>query len=99
MQQADIFDRLSVELQPRIIFIGNMNELSAYVTLCGKKYFFKNPLEAIESCFNIFMALNVKYPAETKVIWNFVQRYIFKISTQHDLNNIGIKTVYYKLVQ
>ncbi|XP_046802969.1 uncharacterized protein LOC124418972 [Lucilia cuprina] len=67
LEQADTEERNSTELQPKIIFVAPFTNLKANVTLFDKKYTFENPLEAIECCFLIYMALNVEYSKETKL--------------------------------
>lgn len=68
--------------------------MAAYVTLVDNKYTFEDPVKAVETAFLIYWALNIEYPEESKVVWTFVQKYIFGLSTIEDLNKPSIKSVY-----
>lgn len=43
-----------------------------------------NLMGAVEFCFMSFYALNASYPADCKVIWQFLQKYIFEVISDND---------------
>ncbi|XP_055910179.1 uncharacterized protein LOC129944638 [Eupeodes corollae] len=99
--KADDFERQllnsNVGLQPRIIFVGELNCLKAYVTLTDKKYAFENPLDAVQQCFYMYQALHIKYPAESTSVWTFIQIYIFNVKTKFDQVSSSIKSIWRSL--
>lgn len=46
-----------------------------------RKYYFENPLTAIEAAYHFFCGLNISYPIECRYIWNFLEREVFKLNT------------------
>ncbi|XP_055371751.1 uncharacterized protein LOC129618858 [Condylostylus longicornis] len=84
--------KVKVNIQPKIVFIGENIDLT-WVLVSHVKYCFKNPLEAVTACFSVFMGLNIQYPPECKRIWYFVQNYIYKITTKYDKDDAVLKTL------
>lgn len=101
MEKADDYERslsgTNCGLQPRIVFLGTFKNLQAYVTLVDKKYNFAEPLEAVEQCFFLYQALNISYPSESIAVWNFMQIYIFKVTTKFDNSTSSIKSIWHNL--
>ena len=101
---ADTFERIYVEncrksnseIQPRLVFVGVPLEL-AYVLIAHVKYRFEDIKKAIETYMVIFLGLNVKYPEESKRVWYFLQKYIFKITTSYDKPDIVLNTLAHDL--
>ena len=74
-------------IQPRVVFVGDFSALKSYITLVNQKYWFDDPIRCIEACMHLFLALNVKYPPESIVVWNFIQKFIFGVNTKFDSNH------------
>ena len=72
-------------LQPFIVAVGEIDNLtSIYVYIDGTKYLMESSLKAVDVCFKCFQALNANYPSTGQQVWNFLQRYIYKIHTDFD---------------
>lgn len=69
--------------------IGNLpdEQLKSYVTLINKKYYFEDPIKAIEACFHLYYALDLTYPVECVNVWTFLQVYIFGVPLQSNNKN------------
>lgn len=52
--------------------------------VAGHTYIFKNSLEALNTCFNIFIGINIKYPPNCEHVWLFIQKAIYNVTTEHD---------------
>lgn len=67
--------------EPHIIVIAKnlMYIEKTYVVLGKQKYYFDNPLDAIERCFYHFWGLDIQYPPKANHIWYFIQKSIFNI--------------------
>lgn len=65
---------------PRIVLVGDLlSEFICYLTVEHRKYYFENPLKAIEAGFHFFCGLNICYPIECRYIWIFLERVVFKL--------------------
>lgn len=71
-------------LKPTLTFIGNPINV-CYFWVADKKFTFGCPFVAFESCFLLYLALNLKYPEESQHVWTFVQNGIFNVKTQYDI--------------
>lgn len=84
-------------LHPRIVIVGDLlSDFYCYVILQHRKYYFENPLKAIETCFHFFCGLNINYPIECRYIWLFLERAVFKLNisdTNDSFMNILLKTL------
>ena len=68
-----------MNVHPYIIFCGKLNAISkAFVILNGENYEFKNPLEAVDVCFKVSIALHCWLETST-VIWNYLQQHVYGI--------------------
>lgn len=68
--------------QPFIVAVGNPKQIEVcYVIIETIKYKYQNILTAVDACFKSFYALDLKYPAESKLAWIFLERYIYGLST------------------
>ena len=73
-------------LQPFVIGVGSEIEklTSIYVYIDGTKYLMESSLKAMDVCFKSIQVLNANYSSTTQQLWNFIQRYIYKIHTAYD---------------
>ena len=76
-------------LQPFILAVGNdvQNLKEIFVYIDGMKYCMDSPLQALDVCFKSFLALNAQYPKTGQQIWNFIQKYIYNIHTDVDVES------------
>lgn len=70
--------------QPRIIVVGNLNDPHVFFTVCNRKYTVNSICEAVKGCFHFYCSLNIKYPQEAYLLWRFVQKAIFNVTTEYD---------------
>lgn len=86
---------LKIESQPKIYFIGDSKNIisMAYVEICGKRFKFNNPLQAVEVCFQCFITINIKYPKYSTHVWIFIQQAIFDVNTPWDVVIPSVKTL------
>lgn len=67
-------------IQPRVHLIGSPITV-AELLVVDKKFLYSNPLEAIETAFFFFTALNIKYPAAAEQVWNIFSELVFNVAT------------------
>lgn len=66
--------------QPLIIVIGQDENYSDFLLdFDGNLYKFDSFLEVIIYCFQLLYVLNLKYPDECIVVWNFIEKFLFGI--------------------
>lgn len=59
---------------------------NSYVSLDDQLYQIPEGLPtAFDVCFKLFFSLKLKYPAESKPIWMFLQSMVYEISTDFDI--------------
>ena len=71
--------KYGLTLQPQIKQIGTLKKSSIYVYINGHKYRMVNLMGAVDFCFKTFYALDAQYPADCKIIWYFLQKYVFEV--------------------
>ncbi|KAJ8678368.1 hypothetical protein QAD02_014155 [Eretmocerus hayati] len=70
-------------IQPYVVLVGSLHKPdSCWIQINNYQYVVKDPLDAVESCFKLFFALNADYPPECKHVWTFIQEHIFKMKSQ-----------------
>ncbi len=72
-------------IRPILTLIGNPISV-AYYWLADHKFTFECPLEALENLFLHYMVLYLKYPDKSIHVWNYIQRGIFEIVNENDIN-------------
>lgn len=79
-------------IQPKVYLIGK-EKITGIVVLDDFKYSLSNPIEAVDVCFKLFWALNLKYPLECKAVWYLIQKLIYGISSEFDVQNASVETL------
>jgi len=59
---------------------------ASYVIINKFVYSVETPLKAVDICFKTFFALNLNYPKESNHIWQFIQQFLYEITTKTDKN-------------
>lgn len=74
------------KIQPYIVVQGDdITKISNFYVIVGKTIIkLTTFLSALDVCFKSFYTLNLKYPAESEVVWQCLQNYIYEINTNHD---------------
>jgi hypothetical protein len=60
--------------------LSNLKQTKSIVKVCGITYYFDDFLDAIETCFKLYFALNSKYPEEAELPWTFAEKFVFKLT-------------------
>lgn len=78
-------------IQPFIIItksVTHPEEILVYFD--GIKFKFFSILQAIDTCFKIFHLFNLEYPAASSLVWQFIQKYFYKMNLISDKNHPSI---------
>ncbi|CAI6368496.1 unnamed protein product [Macrosiphum euphorbiae] len=75
-------------LQPFIVIVGpTINEISSYLVIVDNTYYRLNTIiAAVDCCFKVILTLNAEYPTESALIWCFIQKGFYNITTPWDKN-------------
>lgn len=82
-KRANMYSEMGLSCQPYIIAVGrSLLELKFFfVVLDNILYKFESFLKALDACFKIHMVLNLNYAVESELVWSFIQKFFFDIST------------------
>lgn len=82
------------QFQPTVIIIGSLAKIKkAYIVFNDIKYLLNDVVEAIDTVFQIFFALDCKYPHCSQQIWQFLQRAAFNIKLPLDKLSVSVSTL------
>jgi len=77
--------RYGLTLQPQAVVVGPVENPSQFLLVLDNYHWELNsPLQAVDSAFKVYMALNAHYPAEARHLWTFVQKAVYGINTRAD---------------
>jgi len=72
-------------IQPFILIVGNIfypKEILVYFdTIMYKMH---SILKSVEVCYKIFHLFNLEYPSQSSIVWLFVQKYFFGVTSPYD---------------
>lgn len=81
-------------VQPFILGIGDLTKQNAlYVVVDGTYYEMKGWCEAVDHCFQFAHALNAEYQEQCRMVWTFLQHYIYELKTAYDKIFTSAQTV------
>jgi len=84
-ERQDVLYSYGYNQQPTIAVIGSPEEPEQYlVVVDGFFYDVPSIMKAVDVAFKSFFALRVHYPPESRHIWLFLQKYVYKLSTKDD---------------
>jgi len=66
---------------------------ASYVVINKFVYSVETPLKAVDICFKTFFALNLDYPKESNHIWQFIQQFLYEITTKTDKNYQSVNLI------
>lgn len=86
-------------LQPMLVAIGSIINLTTfYVIVNNFKYECTSLVNAINLCFQVFFALDAKYPVDSEMIWYFLQYYIYDItSAKYTRNFVCVDIIWHNI--
>lgn len=63
-----------------VIAVGTPENFNSfYILINDIKYPANSLIEAIDLCFKSFYALNADYSSDCKMVWQFLQKYVYNI--------------------
>ncbi|XP_018907203.1 uncharacterized protein [Bemisia tabaci] len=71
---------------PYPVFVAHGQTRACQVLAGGTNYVFDSPLKMVDACFKIFHALGTSYPPDGKLVWTFVQKFLYRLNTPYDCN-------------
>lgn len=73
------------QIQPFIGIVGELtNPTEIAVLFDDIIYAAPSMLRALDVCFKIFHVFNLKYPIESKIVWQFIQHIFYEIKLKSD---------------
>lgn len=85
-KRHDTYKTLSSTVQPYVIVVGALEKITGrYVIVDDLIYELPNICSAVDTCFKIIWALNLKYADECLPVWQFLQRAVYDIPKATDL--------------
>lgn len=84
--------RYAYTLQPVPVVVGPIDSIrQCFIVLDNFRWEVDSPLEAVLGVLKICFGVGAEYPAESRHIWVFLQRVVFKINTTNDFTR-GLKS-------
>lgn len=81
----DTYKTLGITVQPYVVVVGSLkNIIGRYVIIDDLIYELPNICSAVDTCFKIIWALNLKYAGECLPIWQFLQKALYDIPKAED---------------
>lgn len=83
-QCRDTCLRRGIKMQPRILVVGQtLKQLSDFYVFCdGVKYKLPTFTKALDICVKLMFVFNLQYPTISKLVWIFIQEYIYQIPSE-----------------
>jgi len=75
-------------IQPFILIVGtifNPKEILVYFDSIMHKV--HSILRSIEVCYTIFHLFNLEYPCQSSIVWLFIQKYFFGVTSPYDTSH------------
>lgn len=85
--EEDFLAKRGIAALPYIVAVGSsLKKITQYDVVVTKavRYTFTTFRDALLSCFEIYWALDLKYPNHTSSVWHFLQTVIFNHKTVYD---------------
>lgn len=77
--------RFGKSLQPFVVFVGNVTEITECYVVAGDTYYkLDTLLTAVDVCFKIIHATGAKYQEESYVVWMIIQKGFYLLRTEYD---------------
>jgi len=83
-------------IQPFILIVGTIfypKEILVYFDTIMYKV--DSILRSVEVCYNIFHLLNLEYPSQSSIVWLFVKKYFFGVTSPYDTPHPKLIQIYY----
>ena len=81
-------------LQPLIVSIGELTNVHQYMVVINEELYEKKTcFDAIDLAFKVFFAFDCEYPENSLTLWLFVQKCLFGLNLETDINNISLNII------
>lgn len=77
---------------PYLNIIGESAVPMSQLVISGKKYVIEDPIAGFDFLFKSYLALSINYPDECKHLWLFVQKSIYNVHKDSDLQLSNLAT-------
>ena len=90
-KRREKYYQFNITCQPIKIIVGEtIDQLSEFYSVYGDiSYKYKSFLEAVSTTFKIHYVLNLEYQLESKLVWQFIQQYFFKITDNYTSTSLS----------
>lgn len=93
-EHTKVLRKLHCTLQPFVVIVGPLAEPKQFFVVLNKhKYTHETVVQAVQSAFHMFFALDLAYPPAAETIWLFLQIAVFEISLPTDRPIYCIKSL------
>ncbi|XP_029160239.1 uncharacterized protein LOC114932252 [Nylanderia fulva] len=95
-KRKEKLEAFGLTLQPMIVAIGSIiNLTNFYVVVNNIKYESTSLINAVNLCFQMFFALDAKYPIDSEMVWYFLQYHIYDIkNAKYARNFVAVDTTW-----
>lgn len=95
-KRKEKLENYGLTLQPMLVTIGSIVNMTAfYVIVNNTKYESTSLVNAVNLCFQVFFALDAKYPVDSDIVWYFLQYHVYGITDEkYTKNYISVDTVW-----
>lgn len=98
-KRKEKLEAFGLTLQPMVVTIGSIVNLTAfYVIVNNVKYESTSLINAVNLCFQVFFALDARYPVDSEMVWYFLQYHINNINNaKYTRNFVSVDTIWHDL--
>lgn len=96
-KRKEKLEAYGLTLQPMVVAVGSiLNLTSFYVFVNDVKYKATSLMNAIDLCFQVFFALDATFPADSEIVWYFLQKSVYNITNEtYNRNFVCIDTIWH----
>lgn len=95
--RAKLVKEKGIDEQPFIVAVGpSYTQISHYelVMYKGMSYQFSDIVSAIKATYQVYWALDSSYPRDCEMIWMFIQRALFRMTTERDKVGVPLRQLF-----
>lgn len=85
-ERSEQLAHFKLTLQPFVVLVGpSLENIQSFIVVVDNVEWRANSLlHAVDICFKLFFSLGAAYPHESRHIWLFIQKCVYKFSTESD---------------
>lgn len=97
-KRKEKLEAFELPLQPMVVVIGSIINLTSFYVVNNVKYESTSLINAVNLCFQIFFALDAKYPVDSEMLWYFLQYHVYNIKdAKYTRNFVSVDTIWHDL--